>query len=154
MAPEVGGLDRGVVADRSRGAGGEHGALDEHGHDVGDLEDEIHVMLDQQYGVIAREGFQKGGDAFAFFLAHAGERFIEEKDFRIGCERHGDLELALLAVAEFAGDAGAGVREADALDGGIGGIDEGELLQGRIKVTPRTSRSGALSSRVYDVLRT
>ena len=35
---------------------------------------------------------------------HAGERLVEQHDLRIACDRHGDLELALLAVAERAGE--------------------------------------------------
>jgi len=40
-----------------------------------------------------------------FFAAHAGHRLVEQQQARFGGERHGDFELALLAVAEGAGPA-------------------------------------------------
>ena len=55
--------------------------------------------------------------ALGFLRPHARQRLVEQQNLGIAGERHGDLELALLAVRERAGDALRERREADALEG-------------------------------------
>ena len=45
--------------------------------------------------------------------AHPGGRLVEEQEARAGGERHGDLQRALLAMGEFAGEAVPPGAEAD-----------------------------------------
>ena len=80
-------------------------AFGHHGHPVGDGEHEIHVVLDQQHRMLARQALEQGGHALRFLRAHAGQRLVEQQDLGVAGERHGDLELALLAVRQRAGNA-------------------------------------------------
>ena len=124
MAPEVGVLHGLVVADVGGFAGREDGAFDEDSHVIGDFEHEVHVVFDQKDGVIGGEGFQKCGDAVGFFLAHAGERFVEQQNFGFAGERHGDFKLALGAVGERAGDVRCGPGETSAFQACVGAVNE------------------------------
>ena len=93
---------------------GEHGALGHHRHPVGDGEHEIHVMLDEQQRMLARQVLQQRRHALRFFWSHAGQRLVEQQNLRIARQRHGDLELALLAVRQRAGNARCRAGQADA----------------------------------------
>ena len=79
---------------------GQHRAFGHHRHPVGDREHEVHVVLDQQHGVLARQALQQRDHALRFLGAHAGQRLVQQQHLGLAGQRHGDLELALLAVRQ------------------------------------------------------
>jgi hypothetical protein len=60
-------------------------------------------VLDQQHAALALEALQEADQALRFLDAHAGHRLVKQQQSRIAGQRHGDLELALLTVAEVGG---------------------------------------------------
>ena len=61
-------------------------------------------MLDHQDGAIGGDATDQRGDALDVFVAHARHRLVEQQHF--GIERQGrrDLQRALAAIGDFAGD--------------------------------------------------
>ena len=103
-------------------------AVDQHGDAVGQREDGVHVVLDQQHAAAALQALQERDQALALLDAHAGHRLVEQQQARLAGQRHGDLELALLAVAE---RCRVGVRagaEADGLEAALGGLAQLAIL--------------------------
>ena len=71
--------------------------------------------------------------ARALVRPHAGHRLVEQEQARIGGERHRDLELAVLAVAQH-GDRHVGAAaEPDARERGLRGLAQRRL---RARVAP------------------
>ena len=68
-------------------------------------------MLNQQNSVVLFYAFQQLHHALGFYCAHAGQWLVEQHHLRLGCERHGDLQLALLTVADSARDAASAVLQ-------------------------------------------
>jgi hypothetical protein len=98
------------------GARFEHLAVDHHGDGVGDGKDGVHVVLDEQDRARLAQALEHIDHLGRFLRAHAGQRLVEEQHLGVGGQHHGDLELALLAVAEHAGQApGAPARPASAM---------------------------------------
>src|SRR5690606_39755186 len=64
-----------------------------------------------------------------FLRPHAGERLVQQQHLRRGGEHHGDLELALLAVAELGGDGVGAVVEQSALERAPGGAAARRVAQ-------------------------
>jgi hypothetical protein len=110
----VGDLHLAVRADRLGRVARDHLAVDHHGDAVGDAEHRVHVVLDQQHRVGALERAEQLEHAAGLLGAHAGERLVEQQRTRARRQAHRDLELALAAVAERAGDA---LRVADEAGG-------------------------------------
>ncbi len=75
----------------------------QHGHLVGDVLDEFHVVLDHQHRAVLDDRIEqlRGLDALAD--AHAGDRLIEHQQVWILDQQHADLEPLLLAVREHIG---------------------------------------------------
>jgi hypothetical protein len=71
---------------------------------VGQREDGIHVVFDQQHGVVFLELEQQFDHALGLGHAHAGQRFVQQQHLRLGGQCHGDFQLALLAMAAGAGN--------------------------------------------------
>ena len=69
--------------------------------------------------MLAFELAQHRHHARGFVRAHAGHRLVEQKQPRLRGERHGDLELAVLAVAEPVDAHGGARAEPDALERGL-----------------------------------
>ena len=96
--------------------------VDQHGDAVGECEDGIHVVLDQQHAAVLLQPTQQLDQALRFLDAHAGHRLVEPQELRRARERHCDLELALFAVTQRRGK-GAGARtEADGLEVSTGKV--------------------------------
>ena len=95
----------GLVRIAVRVAGRDHRAVDHHRDAVGDAEHRVHVVLDQQDRVRGLEAREQPQHALGLLGAHAGQRLVEQQHARPGRQAHRDLELALVAVAQRAGDA-------------------------------------------------
>ena len=83
---------------------GEDRPVDEHGHPAGEIEDEIHVVLDQQHRHLGRQGIDDVEDLLSLAFGHAGHRLVEQQHARPAGKRHRDLEQAALAIGQL-GDA-------------------------------------------------
>ncbi len=65
---------------------------------------EFHVVLDQQDGqMVGAQRTQQFGELELFLAAQAGGRLVEHEQRRIGRQRAGDLEHALVAERQIAG---------------------------------------------------
>ena len=84
----------------------QHGAVIQHGDPVGDAEDDVHVMLDEQHGdfLVLVERADQLGHVVGLLIAHAGGRLVQQQQFRLAGERDADFHDALVAMAELAGD--------------------------------------------------
>ena len=100
-ATEIGFLHRGVGLDFLRRAGDQHAALLQHGHALDQLEQRIHVVVDDDHGAAARDRLEQLDGLDPFARAHAGERLVEQQQTRGSRERESDLQSALLAIGEF-----------------------------------------------------
>src|SRR6516162_9930935 len=87
----------GVVALR------QHLAAGQHRDDVGEIGDDVQIMLDHQDGVFRRDTLDQARDLVDVLVAHAGHRLVEQHHFGIERERGCDLERALAAVGHFDG---------------------------------------------------
>ena len=99
LLAEIRGLHAPVGADGGRLAAGDHGAVDHHRQVVGQREDGVDVVFDQHHGVVGFQAQQQLDHALGLGHAHAGQRLVKQQHLRIGGQRHGDLQLPLLAVA-------------------------------------------------------
>ena len=77
---------------------------------------------------------QEADHALRFLDAHAGHRLVEQQQPRIARQRHGDLELALLAVAERGGRR-------------VGARGEADLVEAASRRLAQALRRGATSAR-------
>ena len=75
-----------------------------HRQPISEFEYRVHVVLDDQHRAPDFQRRDQRDDLTRFGLPHAGQRFVEQNDARLGRQHHGDFELALLAVAELLGD--------------------------------------------------
>src|SRR5205807_5996550 len=50
-------------------------------HAGGEAKDELHVMLDEQYGDVAGQSGDGGEQLIALVARYAGGRFVEQQDF-------------------------------------------------------------------------
>src|ERR1700752_3009118 len=92
--------DLGIVLDLLHGALGENLALVQHRDLVGDVLDELHIVLDHQDGAVLDDAVEKLGRLGALGNAHAGDGLVEHQEVRVLDQQHADLEPLLLAVAE------------------------------------------------------
>jgi hypothetical protein len=127
---EVGGADGGVTADRGGRAGGGDAALDEDGDAVGEAEDGVGVVLDEEDRVVGLETGQEGGEGRALLGAEAGQRLVEEEDAGVGCQHGGEFQAAALAVAEARDGAAVEAVEAHERQRVARGGDEGGIAGG------------------------
>src|SRR5271169_977649 len=65
---------------------------------IGKVERGIHVVLDHYYGYVARNSLKKFAHVLPFVNGKPGKRLIEQQDFRILRQRHGDLDAAPFTV--------------------------------------------------------
>lgn len=99
-AAEISLADRHIGPDVIWRARGYHPAVNQHGKVIREPEHRVHVMLNQHNGLLALELTEKRDHAGGFVRPHPGYRLIEQEHARGGCQRHGDLELPVLAMAE------------------------------------------------------
>ena len=96
---------------------GDLGAEIEHHDAVGEIHDEAHVVLHQQHRHAAVAQLpQQGREPLLLHVPQAGGRLVEQQQHRIDAERARDLDDALLAERQAAGELVDLVAEADALD--------------------------------------
>ena len=79
-------------------------AVDQHRNAVGEREHQIHVVLDQEHGDVARQGRHRGEDIVALAFGNAGGGLVQQQHARFGGNRDRDLEQALLAVRQCRGE--------------------------------------------------
>ena len=72
----------------------------QHGHLLGGLPDEFHVVLDHEDGMILRHALQELGRFLAFSAGHASDRFIEQQQGRILRHQHADLQPLHLTMGQ------------------------------------------------------
>src|SRR3546814_7570126 len=60
-------------------------------------------MFDQQHRNAALDALEHLHHAGRILRPHAGHRLVEQQQFRVGGQCHGDFELAVLAMAQHAG---------------------------------------------------
>src|SRR5262245_28683804 len=100
LLAEIGLAHLGIGPDRLRAARGDDAAVDQDRDPVGEREHRLHIMLDQQDRQLALELAQRPDHARALLRSHSGHRLVEQQHARSRGERHGDLELPVLAVTE------------------------------------------------------
>ncbi len=88
--------DEGIVGDLGRGALGDDLALVEHGHPVGELGDDLHVVFDQHHRDAGRAHACDQLDELMHLAGvHAGRGLVEDEQVGTRCQRSRDLEAAL-----------------------------------------------------------
>ena len=113
---EIGLLDVGVLRHRRIVALGEHAPARQHGDAIGEIGDDLQIVLDHQDRAVGGDAPDQRGDAVDVLVAHARHRLVEQQHFRIERERGGDLQRALAAIGDFAGDAVGEFGEADVVE--------------------------------------
>ena len=118
----------------------QHPAADHHDDARGEAEHQLHVVLDEQHGDVAREAGD-GGEQFRALLArHAGRRLVEQQHLRPGRQRQRDFEKALLAVGQFARRAVANRAE---LQRGENVVSLVDLVAVGVELPPPDARGAA-----------
>src|SRR5437660_2420997 len=74
--------------------------LVEHRHLGAELADELHVVLDDEDGAVARDAEEQIGGARGLFVRHARHRLVDEEELGILRHHHPDLQPLLLAVRQ------------------------------------------------------
>src|SRR3954468_5795570 len=97
---EIGGRDIEVAANLLGRARGERPALVEDVDAVADAHHERHVVVDQQHAGVVRvaDATHHVGELGAPGLRRAGRRLVHQHEGRLGDERPGDAEPALVAL--------------------------------------------------------
>ena len=72
----------------------------QHGHFMGGLADEFHVVLDHQDGVLLCHTLQELRGFLAFPARHTSNRLIEQQQRRLLSHHHTDLEPLHLTVRQ------------------------------------------------------
>jgi hypothetical protein len=73
-------------------------AVVQHGDAVAKLHHHRHIVLDDQDGEVFADAPHKLHGLIGFGLAHAGSRFVETEQLRLGSQCDPYLEIALFAV--------------------------------------------------------
>src|SRR5262245_17843063 len=100
LLAEIGLAHLGTSLDRLGRARCDDSAVNENGDAISQRKDRFHVVLDQQDRHFALELAQRLDHARALLRPHPGRRLVEQEHAWGRRERHGNLELAVLAVAE------------------------------------------------------
>ena len=80
-------------------------ALDEDGDPVAEVEDEAHVVLDDEDGdALVADGEDQFLGGAGLLGVHAGRGLVEQQQAGVAGQCPGDLQLALFAVGEVAGE--------------------------------------------------
>src|SRR5918992_5753704 len=89
-----------IRPDRFWRAGGDHTAIDQHAESVCKREYRFHIVLDQHNGVLTLQLAQQRQHASRLVRAESRHRLVKQKEARRGSERHRNLDLPVLAMAE------------------------------------------------------
>src|SRR5882724_13100032 len=79
LLAEIDRLDLGIARHLVRRAFDQHGTVDQHRNPVGKGEHQIHIVLDQQYRDVARQGGDGRQNIVALALGHAGGGLIQQQ---------------------------------------------------------------------------
>src|SRR5262249_53031540 len=113
---EIGHAHAGVISNLVGGSGRDDAAADQHRDAVGEREHRVHVVLDQEDRVLPLYAFQQLRHRARFLDAQTRHRLVEQQHDRMGCERHAELELPVLAVRHPRRDDVAEAGKADVRD--------------------------------------
>ena len=121
-------------------AGGEDRALRHHGDVVGDFEHDLHVVLDDDDvdRCAPAPDFLHG--ALGLRRTHAAGRLVEQKQLRLGDQRHADLEQRHVAIGQRAGGAGGQRGEADLLESALDALGGVAVTRGRAERMQEAAR--------------
>ncbi len=92
---------------------------------VGDREDAVDVVLDQQHRQIGGDRLDQVADALALGGGQAGQRLVEQQHARACRQRQRHVEQALPAIAQRAGFGGLDAAQAHGLDHAQGLLVDG-----------------------------
>src|SRR6185436_12486727 len=98
LVSQVGAAHVLVGADFGRSAACDDPAVHQHGDPVGEAEDRVHVVLDEEHGHAGADPADERDHALRFLGAHPSRRLVEQHELRPRGEREPHLERALLAV--------------------------------------------------------
>src|SRR5688572_30589951 len=76
----------------------------QHGDPVDDVEDDFHLVLDEDDGAPLPDPLDEGDGALGLLRAHACRRLVEQQQPRLASKRDADLEVALQPVADIGGE--------------------------------------------------
>src|SRR6185295_6874224 len=118
-----------VGADLGRSAACDDPAVHQHGDPVGEAEDRVHVVLDQQHRHAAAEPADERDHALRFLRAHPGHWLVKQHEPRLRGERKSDFQRTLFAVGQGGGERFDLLRKADA-SGKAAGLVEQRAFRG------------------------
>ena len=96
--PQIGFLDALVFREVGIVALRQHMTARQHGNDIGEVGDDVQIMLDHQDGVFRGDALDQARDLVDVFVAHACHRLVEQHHLGIERQRGCDLERALAAI--------------------------------------------------------
>src|SRR5690242_3878910 len=102
-----------VLADGGVVAGRQHLTALHDGDPVAEIGNHSEVVLDHQHGAIFCQRADDARDHADILMAHAGHRLVEQQHLRVERQCGRDLQHALAAIREIAGETMRGVIEAD-----------------------------------------
>src|SRR5579875_3172334 len=103
LASEVGGAHIGVSLDRVGCTFGDLAAVEQDGDAIGEAENHVHVVLDDDDGETGRDAPQETHGIGSFGRAHARGRLVEQQDLRLRRQGQPDLEPPFFAIGELGG---------------------------------------------------
>src|SRR5262245_40772953 len=103
----------------------EDAAVVQHGHALDHAQRHVHVVLNDDEADVLRHRGEDLDQLGALLGREAGGRLVEQDEAGRAGQRQGDLELALLAVAEFAYQPIAHLLQVHGLDQVLGRLQEG-----------------------------
>src|SRR5450759_438145 len=89
-----------IRADLADAAAGKNGTFHENGYLVGELKNEIHVVLDDDDGYLFRQLLQHPEKAIGFSARQSCCRLVEQQHLRFERQRECNLDQTTLAVRE------------------------------------------------------
>ena len=108
-----------------------------------ELADEMHVVLDHDHRMIARDFAQEIGGRRGLAVGHAGDRLVHQEELRVLRQQHADLEPLLLPMRQRSGDARPMVGEPGRGENGVDRLQRLRVLapeQGRAHAARRLGR--------------
>ncbi len=89
------------------------------GHLDAELAHESHVVLDHHHRLGLVDLLEQFGGLHGLDVGHAGDRLVDQQQFRLLRQQHADLQPLLLPVRQAAGDARAQRLEADGVEDSV-----------------------------------
>src|SRR3974390_1312584 len=97
--PQIGSNHVGIAQHVGRQTIGDSSSEIQHRDAVGDLLDQVHVVVDNQNGETVPLEAPEQGDQFALFdVVESGDWFVEQNEFGAACECSGNLDQPLVAI--------------------------------------------------------